>query len=307
MIFESIEETIGCTPLVKLNRIKSEFGFKADIYAKLESFNPGGSVKDRPALRMLDDAFASGKIKEGSTIIEPTSGNTGIGLALASGKYNLNVIFTMPSSLSAERIALMKAYGAKVVLTPPEKGIKGAIAKARELSEAIEGSFIPMQFENPSNPAAHFDTTAREIYAELEGKVDIFIAGVGTGGTVTGNGSFLKLKNSNTKVIAVEPFESAVLSGELPSKHGIQGIGAGFVPAILDTGVLDDIFKVPTVKAKEYARIAARVEKILCGISSGASLYAAVETAFKNPGKNIVAIFPDTGERYISTDLFIKE
>ncbi len=305
MLFNSIEETIGGTPLVKLNKIKQLFSLDADIYAKLESFNPGGSVKDRPALRMLTDAFSSGKIKKGSTIIEPTSGNTGIGLALASAKYGLNVIFTMPSSLSAERIALMRAYGARVVLTPPEKGMKGAIEKAVEISKSIEGSFIPMQFENPSNPAAHFDTTAREIYTDLEGHVDIFIAGVGTGGTITGTGSYLKLKNNKIKVIAVEPEESAVLSGELPSKHGIQGIGAGFIPAILDTGVIDEIVKVPTEKAREFARKAAEIEKILCGISSGAALYAAVETAGRNPGKNIVVVFPDTGERYISTDLYV--
>jgi len=307
MLFNSIEETIGNTPLVKLNKIKKLFGLKADIYAKLEYFNPGGSVKDRPALRMLTDAFESGKIKEGSTIIEPTSGNTGIGLALASAKYGLNVIFTMPSSLSAERIALMRAYGAKVVLTPPEKGMKGAIEKAFEINKSLEGSYIPMQFENPSNPAAHFDTTAKEIFKDLEGAVDIFVSGVGTGGTITGNGSYLKLKNNNIKVVAVEPEESAVLSGELPSKHGIQGIGAGFIPAILDTGVIDEIVKVNTEKAMDFARKAAEIEKILCGISSGAALCAAVETAIRNPGKNIVAIFPDTGERYISTDLFEKD
>lgn len=304
MKYNSIEETIGGTPLVKLNRIAEMFNLDSEIYAKLEYFNPGGSVKDRPALRMLIDAFKSGKIKESSTIIEPTSGNTGIGLALAAVKYNLRVIFTMPSSLSKERIALMKAYGAEVVLTPPEKGMKGAIEKAKEIHKTISGSFIPMQFENPSNPAAHFDTTAKEIYTDLNGELDIFIAGVGTGGTITGNGNYLKLKNNNIKVIAVEPLESAVLSGELPSKHGIQGIGAGFIPKVLDYDVIDEIVKVPTVDAKHFARLVAETEKILCGISSGAALFAAVEIAKVNIGKKIVVIFPDTGERYLSTGLF---
>ncbi|MDX1358244.1 MAG: cysteine synthase A [Clostridia bacterium] len=304
MLFNSIEETIGKTPLVRLNRIRERFNLNSDIYAKLESFNPGGSVKDRPAMKMLDDAVNNGKIREGSTIVEPTSGNTGIGLALASVKYGLKVILVMPSSLSAERIALMKAYGAEVVLTEPSKGMKGAIEKAYEISNGIKDSFIPMQFENSSNPAAHFETTAREILSDLDDNVDIFVSGVGTGGTITGTGNYLKLKNDSIKVIAVEPQESAVLSGELPSKHGIQGIGAGFVPPILDTKVIDSIEKVPTEKALEFARIAASEEKILCGISSGAALCAAVETARKNPGKNIVVVFPDTGERYISTALF---
>lgn len=306
MIYDSIEETIGGTPLVRLRRIERLYGLDNEIYAKLEAFNPGGSVKDRPALRMLTDAFKQGKIKEGTTIIEPTSGNTGIGLALAAGKYNLRVIFTMPSSLSAERIALMKAYGAEVVLTPPEQGMKGAIEKAYEIQKTISGSFIPMQFENPSNPAAHFDTTAREIYTDLDGKLDIFVAGVGTGGTITGNGSYLKLKNADIKVIAVEPEESAVLSGSLPSKHGIQGIGAGFVPKILDTEIIDEIETVSTEDAKAFASEAAKTEKILCGISSGAALAATVNVAKNNPGKRIVTVFPDTGERYISTDLFEK-
>ncbi|MCK5758141.1 MAG: cysteine synthase A [Clostridiales bacterium] len=280
------------------------FNLDSEIYAKLEYFNPGGSVKDRPALRMLIDAFKDVKIKEGSTIIEPTSGNTGIGLALAAVKYNLRVILTMPSSLSAERIALMKAYGAEVVLTPPEKEMKGAIEKAKEIQKTIAGSFILMQFENPSNPAVHFDTTTIEIYNDLNGEIYIFIAGVGTGGTITGNGSYLKLKNNNIKVVAVEPFESAVLSGELPSKHGIQGIGAGFIPKILDSEVIDEIIKVLTEEAKRIACLVAVKEKIICGISSGAALFAAVEIAKKNNGKKIVVIFPDTGERYLSTGLF---
>jgi len=304
MIYNSIEETIGGTPLVRLRRIEKQYGLESEIYAKLESFNPGGSVKDRPALRMLTDAFKNGKIKEGSTIIEPTSGNTGIGLALAAAKYNLRVIFTMPSSLSAERITLMKAYGAEVVLTPPEQGMKGAIEKAYEIQKTIAGSFIPMQFENPSNPAAHFDSTAREIYTDLDGKVDIFVSGVGTGGTITGNGSYLKLKNAGIKVIAVEPEESAVLSGSLPSKHGIQGIGAGFIPKILDTAIIDEIETVSTEEAKAFALEAAKIEKILCGISSGAALAATVNVAKQHPGKKIVTVFPDTGERYISTGLF---
>lgn len=306
MIYNSIEETIGRTPLVKLERIAKMFDIKSNIFAKLEYFNPGGSVKDRPALRMLTDAFNSGKFKTGGTIVEPTSGNTGIGLALSAVKYNLRVILTMPSSLSAERIALMKAFGAEVVLTPPEKGIKGAIEKAIEIKNSIEGSFMPMQFENPSNPSAHFDTTAKEIYSDLEGKIDVLISGVGTGGTITGTGSYLKLKNRNIEIIAVEPFESAVLSGELPSKHGIQGIGAGFIPPVLDIEVIDEIFKVTTENAKKFAVLAAKTEKILCGISSGAALFAAVEVAKRKSGKNIVVIIPDTGERYLSTDLYSK-
>lgn len=304
MIYNSIEETIGKTPLVKLGRIAELFDLNSNIFAKLEYFNPGGSIKDRPALRMLTDAFNGGKIKKGGTIVEPTSGNTGIGLALASVKYNLRVILTMPSSLSAERISLMKAFGAEVILTPPEKGMKGAIEKANEIKNSIEGSFMPMQFENPSNPASHFDTTAKEIFIDLDGKIDIFVAGVGTGGTITGTGSYLKLRNKNIRIIAVEPLESAVLSGELPSKHGIQGIGAGFIPPVLDTEVIDEIVKVSTEDAKKYAVLVAETEKILCGISSGAALFAAVETAKRYHGKNIVTVFPDTGERYLSTDLF---
>ena len=210
----------------------------------------------------------------------------------------------MPSSLSAERITLMKAYGAEVVLTPPEKGMKGAIEKAKEIQKTITGSFIPMQFENPSNPEVHFDTTAKEIYTDLNGDIDIFVAGVGTGGTITGNGNYLKLKNKNIKIVAVEPFESAVLSGELPAKHGIQGIGAGFIPKVLDSEVIDEIVKVTTEEAKRFACLVAEKEKILCGISSGAALFAAVETAKRNNGKKIVVIFPDTGERYLSTGLF---
>lgn len=306
MIFNSIEETIGKTPLVKLLRIAEMFDLNSNIFAKLEYFNPGGSVKDRPAIRMLTDAYNSGKIKRGSTIVEPTSGNTGIGLALSSAKYNLRVILTMPSSLSAERIALMEAYGAEVVLTPPEKGMKGAIEKAFEIKNSIEGSFMPMQFENPSNPAAHFDTTAKEIYGDLEGNIDYLVSGVGTGGTITGTGSYLKLKNNNIKIVAVEPSESAVLLGELPGKHGIQGIGAGFIPPVLDIEVIDEIYKVSTENAKKFAALAAEKEKILCGISSGAALFAAVEIAKTKRGKNIVVIFPDTGERYLSTDLFSK-
>lgn len=304
MLYKAIEETIGGTPLVELGRIKNHFGLDADIYAKIESFNPGGSVKDRPAMKMLDDAFSEGRIKHGSVIIEPTSGNTGIGLALASGKYGLDLKLVMPSSLSRERIALMKALGAEVILTEPEKGMKGAIEKAAELLEKTPDSFMPMQFENPSNPAAHFEATAHEILDDLDGDIDIFVAGVGTGGTITGCGNYLKLRKPHVKVIAAEPESSAVLSGETPGKHGIQGIGAGFVPPVLDAEVIDDIVKVPTDKAKEYARLAASVEKILCGISSGAALYAAVETARNNPGRKIVVIFPDTGERYLSTDLF---
>lgn len=306
MIYNSIEETIGRTPMVKLGRIAKLFDLKSNIYAKLEYFNPGGSIKDRPALRMITDAYNNGKIKIGGTIVEPTSGNTGIGLALASAKYNLRVILTMPSSLSAERISLMKAFGAEVILTPPEKGMKGAIEKAIEIKNSIDGAFMPMQFENSSNPAAHFDTTAKEIFGDLDGKIDIFVSGVGTGGTITGTGNYFKLKNNKIKIIAVEPFESAVLSGELPSKHGIQGIGAGFIPPVLDIEVIDEVFKVSTENAKKFAVLVAETEKILCGISSGAALYAAVEAAKRNPSKNIVVIFPDTGERYLSTDLYKK-
>ncbi|MBN2558505.1 MAG: cysteine synthase A [Clostridia bacterium] len=304
MLYNSIEETIGNTPLIKLGRIQALLGLESEIFAKIEFFNPGGSIKDRPALKMLADALAQGKIREGSTIIEPTSGNTGIGLAVSSARYGLKVILVMPESVSKERIMLLKAYGADIILTPAENGMGGAIEKAAVLARDIPGSFMPMQFENPSNPAAHFQETAVEIYKDMQGKVDYFAAGVGTGGTITGCGGYLKLKNPLTRVIAVEPGESAVLSGERPSRHGIQGIGAGFVPRILDTSIIDEIIKVTTAEAIEYTMMLAKTEKILAGISSGANLFAAVQIARRQKGKRIVTIIPDTGERYLSTGLF---
>ncbi|MFO7612382.1 MAG: cysteine synthase A [Clostridia bacterium] len=304
MLYNSIEETIGNTPLVRLGKIQSLLGLESEIYAKIEFFNPGGSIKDRPARKMLTDAFAKGFIKEGSAIIEPTSGNTGIGLMIASARYGLKVKLVMPESVSTERIALLKAYGADIILTSSEKGMRGAIEKAEELAKDLPGSFIPMQFDNPSNPAAHFEETAVEIFKDMQGKVDYFTAGVGTGGTITGCGGYLKLKNPMTRVVAVEPIESAVLSGEKPGKHRIQGIGAGFVPRILDTAVIDEIIKVSTAEAIEFTLILAKTEKILAGISSGANLFASVEIARRQKGKRIATIFPDTGERYISTGLF---
>lgn len=305
-IYQSIGELVGRTPLVELNNIKKELDLKANIYAKFEYFNPAGSVKDRVAKAMIDDAIKSGKLKSDSVIIEPTSGNTGIGLVSVAAAYGYRIIIVMPETMSVERRLLVKAYGAELVLTEGSKGMKGAIAKAEELAKEIPNSFIPGQFGNPSNPRIHFETTGPEIYEDAEGKVDFFVAGVGTGGTITGVGRYLKSKLPDVKIVAVEPEDSPVLSKGTPGPHKIQGIGAGFVPEILDTNIYDEIITVSNESAFEYGRLVGRSEGALVGISSGAALYVAVELAKReeNAGKNIVVLFPDTGDRYLSTDLF---
>ena len=305
-IYTSADQLIGKTPLLELIHIEKESGLKARILAKLEYFNPAGSVKDRIAKAMIDEAEASGKLKPGSTIIEPTSGNTGIGLASVAAARGCRIIIVMPETMSVERRQLMKAYGAELVLTEGTKGMKGAIAKAEELAREIPGSFIPGQFVNPANPAAHRTTTGPEIWADTDGKVDIFVAGVGTGGTITGVGQYLKAQNPAVKVVAVEPKDSPVLSEGRSGSHKIQGIGAGFVPEVLDTAVYDEIIPVSNEDAFAAGRLVGRKEGVLVGISSGAALYAAIELAKRpeNAGKTIVALLPDTGDRYLSTPLF---
>ena len=305
-LYRSIEETIGNTPLVELRNIERELGLKARLFAKVEFFNPAGSVKDRIAKAMLDDLEASGKIGKDAVIIEPTSGNTGIGLASVAAARGYRAIIVMPETMSVERRKLMKAYGAELVLTKGSEGMKGAVNKAEELHKEIPGSVIPGQFVNPSNPRIHFETTGPEIYRDLDGKVDVLVAGVGTGGTVSGIGKFLKSKNPETEVVAVEPARSPLLSEGKAGPHGIQGIGANFVPDTLDRNVYDRIIKVSDDDAYNGGRLIGRKEGILVGISSGAALSAAIEIA-KDPayaGKNIVAIMPDTGERYLSTPMF---
>lgn len=305
-IHKHIDELIGKTPLVELTNIEKELGLHAKIYGKVEFFNPGGSVKDRIALAMINDLEQRGILKEGSTIIEPTSGNTGIGLCSVAAMRGYRAIIVMPETMSIERRKLMKAYGAEIVLTEGKLGMKGAIAKAEELVEAIPNSVIPSQFTNPVNPCIHFQTTGPEIYDDLDGKVDIFVAGVGTGGTISGVGKFLKSKLSDVKVVAVEPAGSPVLSKGVSGPHKIQGIGAGFVPATADVSVFDEIMTVENEDAFETARMIGRKEGFLVGISSGAATWAAIQIARRkeNKGKNIVVILPDTGERYLSTDLF---
>ena len=305
-IYTSADQLIGKTPLLELTHIEKETGAKARILAKLEYFNPAGSVKDRIAKAMIDEAEASGKLKPGSTIIEPTSGNTGIGLASVAAARGYCIIITMPETMSVERRQLMKAYGAELVLTEGAKGMKGAIAKAEELAKEIPGSFLPGQFVNPANPAAHRSTTGPEIWTDTEGKVDIFVAGVGTGGTVTGVGQYLKEQNPAVKVVAVEPKDSPVLSEGRSGAHKIQGIGAGFVPEVLDTAVYGEIIPVSNEDAFAAGRLVGRKEGILVGISSGAALHAAIQLAKRpeNADKTIVALFPDTGDRYLSTPLF---
>ncbi|MEE0885394.1 MAG: cysteine synthase A [Treponema sp.] len=305
-IYTSADLLIGHTPLLELSNIEKEFGLEAKILAKLEYFNPAGSVKDRVAKAMLDDAEKSGKIKSGATIIEPTSGNTGIGLASVGVARGYKVIIVMPETMSVERRQIIKAYGAEIVLTEGAKGMKGAIAKAEELQKSTPNSFIPGQFVNPANPKAHYESTGPEIWEDTDGKVDWFVAGVGTGGTVSGVGKYLKEKNANVKVAAVEPASSAVLSTGVAGPHKIQGIGAGFVPDVLDKTVYDEVIRVTNEDAFAYGRLVGRKEGVLVGISSGAALWAAIEIA-KRPeskGKQIVVLLPDTGDRYLSTPLF---
>ncbi len=305
-IYTSADQLIGRTPLLELTHIGKKFGLNARILGKLEYFNPGGSVKDRVALAMIDDAEAKGALKPGSVIIEPTSGNTGIGLASVAAARGYRIIIVMPETMSVERRQLMNAYGAELVLTEGAKGMKGAIAKAEELAKEIPGSFVPGQFVNPANPKAHFETTGPEIWADTDGQVDYFVAGVGTGGTVTGVGRYLKSQNAAVKVVAVEPKASAVLSTGVAGAHKIQGIGAGFVPEVLDTAVYDEIIAVADEDAFRLGRELGRSEGVLVGISSGAALWAAIELAKRpeNAGKTIVALLPDTGDRYLSTPLF---
>ena len=307
-IYKSADQLIGNTPLVELTKIEKELGLEAKILAKLEYFNPAGSVKDRIAKAMIDDAEKSGKLKPGSVIIEPTSGNTGIGLASVAAARGYRIIIVMPETMSVERRQLMAAYGAELVLTEGAKGMKGAIAKAQELADETENSFIPGQFVNEANPKAHFETTGPEIYEDTDGEVDIFIAGVGTGGTVTGTGRYLKSKKPEVKVVAVEPETSPVLSQGKAGSHKIQGIGAGFVPDVLDTSVYDEIIPVADNDAFETGRLIGRKEGVLVGISSGAAVYAAIQLAKRpeNKGKNIVVLLPDTGDRYLSTPLFAQ-
>ena len=305
-IYTSADQLIGKTPLLELTHIEKKFGLKAKILAKLEYFNPAGSVKDRVARAMIDDAEAKGILKPGSVIIEPTSGNTGIGLASVAAARGYRIIIVMPETMSVERRQIMKAYGAELVLTEGAKGMKGAIAKADELAKEIPDSFVPGQFVNPANPKAHFETTGPEIWEDTDGQVDWFVAGVGTGGTVTGVGQYLKSKNSAVKVAAVEPKSSAVLSTGVAGSHKIQGIGAGFVPDVLDTKVYDEIIPVDNDDAFKLGKEMGRSEGVLVGISSGAALWAAIELAKcpENEGKNIVVLLPDTGDRYLSTPLF---
>lgn len=305
-IFTSADQLIGRTPLLELTHLEKEYELKAKVFAKLEYFNPAGSVKDRAAKMMLDDAEQAGKLTKDSVIIEPTSGNTGIGLASVAAARGYRIIIVMPDTMSVERRQLMKAYGAELVLSEGAKGMKGAIAKAQELADEIPGSFIPGQFVNPSNPKAHYESTGPEIWEDTDGAVDYFVAGVGTGGTITGTGRYLKEKKASVKVVAVEPATSAVLSAGVAGAHKIQGIGAGFVPEILDTTVYDEIITVANEDALALGKRIGRSEGVLVGISSGAAVWAAIEVAKRpeNEGKNIVVLLPDTGERYLSTPMY---
>ena len=305
-VYKAISDLIGNTPLVELTHIEEKEGLEASVVAKVEFFNPAGSVKDRIAKKMIEDAEKKGLIKPGATLIEPTSGNTGIGLSAVATSLNLKIIITMPETMSVERRNLMKAYGAELVLTPGSEGMKGAIAKAKELSSQIENSFIPGQFENPANPQAHYKTTGPEIYSQTDGKVDIFVSSVGTGGTCTGTGLGLRDHNPDVRIVAVEPKSSPVLSGGRPGPHKIQGIGAGFIPKVMRMDIVNEVIPVENEAAFDKAREVAKSDGLLVGISSGAAIYAATELAKRpeNKGKNIVVLLPDTGERYLSTQLF---
>lgn len=305
-MYTSVDQLIGHTPLLELTNTEKELGLKAKILAKLEYLNPAGSAKDRVAKMMLDEAEKAGKLTAGSVIIEPTSGNTGIGLASVAAARGYKMIVVMPDTMSMERRMLMKAYGAELVLTPGAEGMSGAIRKAEELQKEIPGSMVAGQFVNPANPKAHLESTGPEIYEDTDGQVDIFVAGVGTGGTITGVGEYLKAKNPAVRVVAVEPATSAVLSGEKAGPHGVQGIGAGFVPAVLNTAIYDEIIKVTTEEAYLQGKMIGRREGVLVGISSGAALHAAIELAKhpENEGKNIVVLLPDTGDRYLSTPMY---
>jgi len=307
-IYTSAEQLIGGTPLLQLRNVEKELGLQAKLLAKLEYLNPAGSAKDRVALSMIEQAEKQGRLKPGSVIIEPTSGNTGIGLALVAACRGYRAIIVMPDSMSMERRLLMKAYGAELVLTEGAKGMKGAIAKAEELAAEIPGSFIPGQFENPDNPLAHYRTTGPEIWTDTDGKVDIFVAGIGTGGTISGVGKYLKEQNPNIQVVGIEPAGSAILGGGQAGPHGLQGIGAGFVPGALDTTVYDEIIPVTEPNAYCAGRLIGRKEGVVVGISSGAALWAATEVAKRpeNAGKTIVVLLPDTGDRYLSTPLFAE-
>ncbi len=305
-VYTSVDKMIGGTPLLELHNLEKELGLKAKVLAKLEYFNPAGSAKDRIARAMIDEAEREGKLVPGSVIIEPTSGNTGIGLASVAAARGYRVIIVMPETMSMERRMLMKAFGAELVLTPGSKGMTGSIEKAEELAASMPGSFIPGQFVNPVNAKAHYDTTGPEIWNDTDGTVDVFVAGVGTGGTITGVGRYLKEQKAGVKVVAVEPATSAVLSGGRPGPHGLQGIGAGFIPKVLDTGIYDEVIPVENEQAYEAARLIGKKEGVLVGISSGAALFAALELAKRDEyaGKTIVALLPDTGDRYLSTPLF---
>lgn len=305
-IYKTADELIGKTPLLELSHIEDEYKLEANIIAKVEYFNPAGSVKDRIAKKMIDEAIKEGKINKDTVLIEPTSGNTGIGLASVAAAKGLKLIVTMPETMSVERRNIMKAYGAEIVLTEGAKGMKGAIEKANELAKEYANSFIPGQFDNPNNPKVHFETTGPEIYEDTDGKVDIFVAGVGTGGTITGVGTYLKSKNKDVKIVAVEPESSPVLSEGKSGPHKIQGIGAGFVPKVLDASIYDEIIKVSNEDAFATGKLIGKKEGILVGISSGAAVFAAIQLAKKeeNRGKNIVVLLPDTGDRYLSTPMF---
>ena len=305
-IYKSVEELIGKTPLLELTNLEQKMGLKATLLAKVEALNPGGSAKDRVAKRMVEDAEQAGILKEGATIIEPTSGNTGIGLAVMAAARGYRAIIVMPDTMSMERRLLMTAFGAELVLTEGAKGMAGAIEKAEELAKEIPNSFIPGQFDNPSNPAAHYDTTGPEIWVDTDGKVDIFVAGIGTGGTLTGVGRYLKEKNPNVKIIGVEPASSPLLTKGTAGPHGLQGIGANFVPSILDTELYDEVLTVTEEEAYEAGRALARKEGLLAGISAGAAVHAAAEVAKRpeNVGKTVVVLLPDTGDRYLYTPMF---